>query len=131
MKIINVITGFQRGADRFADHVVAAFRGGAAGAALGMACSPAVGAADPLPGSRELTATGDFSVQMVEGVSRFLDEQLAAAVENRASFWDPDFSSPAAYEDSLGANRQRLARMVGTIDPRVSETSTKAEATRS
>ena len=73
----------------------------------------------PLPGTSPLTMDGDLSAQMIAGIGRFLDRETAVAVSRRAAFWNPDLSGDrVAYEKSLQANRERLARMIGAIDPR-------------
>ena len=36
----------------------------------------------------------------------------------RSKFWNRDFSSFAAYEKSIQANRERLRRMLGAVDAR-------------
>ena len=42
------------------------------------------------------------------------------ATTDRRKFWNRDFSSAAAYEKSIAPNRERLCRVLGAIDPRVS-----------
>src|SRR5262245_19885451 len=75
--------------------------------------------ADPLPGTKPLTMKGDLAAQMVSGIDKYLDRELAASVEKRKTFWKPDFSSPEAYEKSVQPNRERLARLIGVVDKRV------------
>lgn len=57
--------------------------------------------ADPLSGTQPLTAQGDLAAQMVAGIDRFLMQQTAEAV-----------ARPAA------PNRERLAKIIGVVDPR-------------
>ena len=74
--------------------------------------------AEPLAGTEPLTAEGDLASQMVEGIDRFLAGKTAASVEGRAPLWRRDVSSPQAYEQSIAANRARLAKIIGATDPR-------------
>jgi dienelactone hydrolase len=63
--------------------------------------------------------TGDLASQLVEGVDRFLLNQIQEAARNREKFWKRDFSSPEAYAKSLEPNRKRLAHILGIRDARV------------
>ena len=84
---------------------------------------PLLMAQAPLPGTTPLTMQGDLSAQMIAGIGRFLDRQTDAAVQARAECWLADLSGDrAAYEKSVQPNRERLARMIGLIDPRVAGT---------
>ncbi|MBI3882550.1 MAG: hypothetical protein HY301_21120 [Verrucomicrobia bacterium] len=76
-------------------------------------------AAETLPGTQPLTATGDLSAQMVAGIDQFLDRELEASIATRAQFWKRDFSSPAAYEKSIAPNREHLRQIIGAVDARV------------
>src|SRR5687768_3181401 len=71
-----------------------------------------------LPGSKLIEGTNDLSREMVAGIDRFLMRETAEAVKGRTNFWKRDFSSAAAYERSVDANRERLRRMIGTADAR-------------
>ena len=71
-----------------------------------------------LPGTEPLTMTGDLSAQMVAGIDRYLTQQTALVTKRRSELWKRDFSSPAAYETSIEANRSRLKRIVGLPDSR-------------
>ena len=59
-----------------------------------------------LPGTRPLTGEGDRSVQMVAGISRFLDRQIASAAQKRP-------------QQKLGptAARKQLRHAIGAVDP--------------
>lgn len=86
----------------------------------GLAGSVWAAEAQPLPGTAPLTLEGDLSVQMVEGISRMLERETMAALPQREACWKPDLSGDrAAYEKSVQPNRERLARMIGAIDPRL------------
>jgi dienelactone hydrolase len=80
---------------------------------------PAADAPATLPATEPLTWSGDIASNMVAGIDRFLLRQLAASIEQRARFWQPDFSSPAAYAKSVEPNRKRLAHILGVHDQRV------------
>ena len=67
----------------------------------------------PLPGTEALTAEGDLTRQMMEGIDRFLDGRIAASVEGRATRWRRDAASPEAYAKSVAPNREHLAKMLG------------------
>ncbi len=78
--------------------------------------------ADALPGTSKLTLTGDIASQLVDGVDRFLLDQLAGSVAKRARHWNRDFSSAAAYQASVEKNRVELARILGVVDQRPDDT---------
>lgn len=67
--------------------------------------------ATPLPGTAPLTQEGDLAARMVDGINRYLDRETAAASGQRGRFWAPNSFEP---------NRQRLRRMIGAVDARVS-----------
>jgi len=72
-----------------------------------------------LPGTQPLKLEGDLSAQMVAGINRFLSNQTPLAASERPRHWRRDFSSPAAYEQSIAANRARLKTIIGAFEPRV------------
>ncbi len=73
----------------------------------------------PFPAIEPLTWQGEIDSQLVAGVDRFLLRQIENSVENRANFWNRQFSSHERYQDSLEPNRQRLRHLLGLRDPRV------------
>ncbi|RFC48835.1 MAG: Dienelactone hydrolase [Verrucomicrobia bacterium] len=77
---------------------------------------------EPLPGtgSLEHLSPEDRSASMVAGISQFLDRQTAQTAAERASRWTRDFSSRDAYETSIQPQRDRLARIIGAVEPRMS-----------
>jgi dienelactone hydrolase len=88
--------------------------------ALGLLGAGFLRAQNPLPGTAALTLQGDLSAQMIAGIDRFLERETDTAVRKRATFWRADLTGDrAAYEKSVQPNRERLARMLGVIDPRV------------
>jgi dienelactone hydrolase len=76
-------------------------------------------AAQALPNTAKLTAEGDLSKQMVDGIRRYLLVETASSVTQRTRFWQRDFSSEKAYNRSLEGNRNRLRQMIGAVDPLV------------
>ncbi|MFM2093967.1 MAG: Dipeptidyl aminopeptidase 4, partial [Planctomycetota bacterium] len=75
--------------------------------------------AGALPGTKPLTREGDIASQLVEGVDRFLLQELDKSIAARARFWQRDFSSADAYYKSIEPNRKHLAHILGVRDPRV------------
>lgn len=76
-------------------------------------------AQEPLPDTQPLTLSGDLSAQMVAGIEQFLLRETERSVQERQKFWHRDFSSPAAYEGSVAANRARLRKIIGAVDARL------------
>jgi dienelactone hydrolase len=74
---------------------------------------------DTLPGTQPLTLEGDLSARMVAGIDRFLMREIDRSVQRRQRFWHRDFSSADAYNNSVQANRDHLARMIGAVEPRL------------
>src|SRR3954451_7644795 len=79
--------------------------------------------AQPLDGTRPPDAQGDLASQMIDGIDRFLDRELAESVEKRKAFWRRDTSSPEKYAASVEPNRKHLAKILGVVDERVKDTS--------
>lgn len=75
--------------------------------------------AHALPGTSPLTVQGDFAMEMVEGIHKHLLAQTAQQGTERSRMWNRDFSSPGAYAKSVEANRERLRRIIGAVDERV------------
>ena len=91
-----------------------------AGALMIASCSGLAVADDKvLPGTEPLEARTDLASDMLAGIDRYLTRQLATSVEQRAASWKPDTSSPQAYERWLAPRRERLARVIGAVDPRI------------
>lgn len=76
-------------------------------------------AQEALPDSQVLTLTGDLSTQMHAAALREMDKKIADAPRTRGQFWQRDVSSPAAYENSVAPNRERLRNILGLVDARV------------
>jgi len=73
----------------------------------------------PLPGTQPLTIEGDIASQLVDGVDKFLLQQIDASVGRRAHYWHRDVSSAEAYNKSIEPNRERLAHILGVRDARI------------
>ncbi|MBI4622031.1 MAG: dienelactone hydrolase family protein [Verrucomicrobia bacterium] len=95
------------------------FRFFVAATILALGACVAHGATEVLPGTQPLVGERDLSDEMIAGMTRFLDRELAASVDQRGGKWHPDFSSRANYEKSVTPNRDRFARVIGVIDSRV------------
>lgn len=76
--------------------------------------------AEPLPKTKPLAREGDLAAQMVEGIDKYLMRELDDSVEKRKQYWKPDFSSLEAYTKSLQPNRERLKRILGVVEERIS-----------
>jgi cephalosporin-C deacetylase-like acetyl esterase len=74
--------------------------------------------AEPLPGTKPLETEGDLADLMVQGIDRFLLNQIDASVDRRSRYWKRDFSSAEKYNESVAENRKHLAKIIGAFDPR-------------
>lgn len=72
-----------------------------------------------LPGTELLQEERDWKRETTAQLDAFLVQRIEAARAGRAQRWQRDFSSFAAYEQSIAGNRQRLRERVGAIDARV------------
>ena len=72
-----------------------------------------------LPGTTPLTAEGDLAEQMVEGIKRYLLRETDASIEKRARLWKRNYGSLERYDQSVAANRERFAKIIGAVDGRV------------
>ncbi|HAM70272.1 MAG TPA: hypothetical protein DCM86_01340 [Verrucomicrobiales bacterium] len=79
------------------------------------------GDALPLPGTDPLPPAppASRSESMVAGIDRFLMRQIAETVQTRSNRWHRDLTSAAAYDRSVQPQRERLARIIGAVDPRL------------
>ena len=64
---------------------------------------------------------GDIAAAMVAGIDKFLLREIELSVGRRENYWKRDFTSPEAYNKSIEPNRQRLKKILGVVDERVSE----------
>lgn len=76
-------------------------------------------AAAVLPATAPLPWPTPLDVRMREGVHRFIARKAAESRQTRQQFWRRDLGAPAAYEDSVRTNRDRLRQIVGVADPRL------------
>ena len=72
-----------------------------------------------MPGTKPWDDRNDPASAMVEWLHRFADRETAASVGRRKDRWRIDGSSPEAYDRSVAPNRQRFARIIGAVGPRV------------
>ncbi len=82
-------------------------------------------AQETLPGTQPLTIPGDLSTQMVAGIDTFLTRLTAKSIADRLKYWQRDFSSVAAYDQSVQPNRERLRAIIGAVDARLPVTALK------
>ena len=82
-------------------------------------CSASFGQ-EPLAGTKLWENRGDPARQMVEGIHRFLDREIAASANGRERLWKRDFTSITAYQKSIESNRNDLIKIIGANAPRVS-----------
>jgi dienelactone hydrolase len=71
--------------------------------------------ADTVP----LNIEGDLASRMVDGIDRFLLQQIDSIAASRAARFTVDPSSNEAYETSLKPHRERLAECLGIRDTRL------------
>jgi dienelactone hydrolase len=67
-----------------------------------------------------LMGDDDLSVVMVEGMNRYFDKKIEDAVNKRSQYRNVDFSSPGLYSRSMDPNRERLKKIIGAVDERLS-----------
>lgn len=73
----------------------------------------------PLPRTKALTATGDLSAQMVEGIDRWLMRETGRVITNRMRAWDEAFASRPVQAMFVQEKRERLRTIIGAVDPLV------------
>ncbi|MCB9768885.1 MAG: hypothetical protein H6752_11885 [Candidatus Omnitrophica bacterium] len=71
-----------------------------------------------LPGTQPLTLEGDLAAEMVSGIRQFLLDKTSEVKQRRVQFWDRNLNSYMGYEESVQANRDSLATILGVIDDR-------------
>jgi dienelactone hydrolase len=86
---------------------------------------PLTASAQALPGTKLLESNDDFAKVMVEGIDRYLTKATEQAAKDRGKYWKPNFTSAAAFDQSVQANRQHFRKMIGVIDERVPVMMTK------
>ena len=78
---------------------------------------PAI-AQDCLPGTEQYVGEDDLTEQNLDGIARFLLARTTRLAKDRASHWRRDLSSPQAYDESIGPNRERFRQIIGAVDAR-------------
>ena len=74
---------------------------------------------DLLPGTQKLELVEPLDVVMVRGIGVYAEREIAAARTRRPTLWKRDYSSQAAYEQSVNPNRLRFREIIGAVDERV------------
>ncbi len=90
-----------------------------------------LGAGEPLPGTSRLTLPRDDAVvhaRHMQQVEDYFQRRIEEARQLRDRQWNPDFSSPKAYEDSIAEHRVNCRRMLGLVDAKAAVA--RAESTR-
>lgn len=72
-----------------------------------------------LPGTEPLAPSDGRDAQMRQGIDALAERLLREAAAERPRWWQRDLSSPAAYEQAVAPNRERLRRMLGAVDARL------------
>jgi dienelactone hydrolase len=72
-----------------------------------------------LPDPQPLFLRGDRSTQVVTGSDKLPARETAQSVGERTNYWHRDFSSVAAYDQSVQPNRERLRKLIGAVDARL------------
>lgn len=68
--------------------------------------------------ARLLDEKFDLPNTMMKGVGAFLDQALQESKATRNDFWQRDFTSPEAFNQSIASQRQELQEILGLIDKR-------------
>lgn len=69
-----------------------------------------------LPGTKPLTTQGDLSIKMLDGAHKLIEERINESLLNREKFWNRNFTSVQAYEQSIEPNRKRFMKSIGIED---------------
>ena len=85
--------------------------------------------AQPKLNTKTLTLEGDIASRLVEGVDKFLLNELSTSVNKREAYWSRDFSSHKDYIKSIKPNRDRLAHVLGLRDQRIAFNGLSFEST--
>ena len=71
-----------------------------------------------LPGTTDLSLEGDIAAQMIAGIHRYLDRELAAADGEAEAALQSQTHSAETLEKSVAGKRAEFARIIGVIDDR-------------
>lgn len=83
----------------------------------------------PPKNAKPLTWEGDIASRMIDGVDRFLLNELKDSIEKRQANWQRDYSSTEKYFESIEPNRRKLMKILGVRDERPPFTSPELMAT--
>jgi dienelactone hydrolase len=86
---------------------------------LAMIVVPLRASAEPLPGTKPLLRTNDLAAEMVAGIDQYLMSELEQSTRVRDRYWKPDLSSPQAWSRSVEPQRERLKKLLGIVDERI------------
>src|SRR5262249_30981084 len=89
-------------------------------AVVAVAAAPLSAHAQALPGTKLLEGKEDFAKVMVQGIGKWLDRETAASVAKRKELWKADYTNVEAYRKSVQPNRERLRKILGLVDERLS-----------
>jgi dienelactone hydrolase len=88
-------------------------------------------AQDRVPGTEPLTIGGDLAARMVDGINTYLIRETDTAIQRRPRYWKREYSSHAAYEQSISGNRDHLRRIIGATGPRAAVAALTLDSTTS
>lgn len=86
--------------------------------AVGLLVLPSVVAQEPV-GTVPLQFEGDPASEMVDGIDRFLLNEIRKAPNERDWMWQRRMSDVESYNESIAVNRTRLAKILGAADDRI------------
>ena len=72
---------------------------------------------------------GDLAEQMVDGINGYLAKATSRGMQERARYWNRDFSTVEAHERSIEPNRINLRRIIGAVDARLPVKALRLDAT--
>ena len=75
-------------------------------------------AAETLPGTQPLTAEGDLSVRMVDGIHRWLMRETERVDQSRKENWTNLTAVPENWKDVIARQGAALAKIIGAVDSR-------------
>jgi hypothetical protein len=71
---------------------------------------------DVLPDTQPLTWTDPLDVRLMDGAHRYIDRRIDGSLDARQRHWNRDLTSPAAYDRSVSANRDRFRSIIGAVN---------------
>jgi hypothetical protein len=73
--------------------------------------------AEPLPHTQPLEAKNDLAIEMVEGLHKYIDREIAASAGERDKLWGK--IDVQDHEKQIEPRRERFKKMLGLVDERV------------